>query len=220
MNAREILDFRLFDLAGTPISLFTLLTLGVILIATWGLSRGLQRAVGSGMDRRQVGTGTVGATQRLIHWVVMIIGASVALQTAGVNLSALFTAGAVFAVAIGFAMQTVVQNFVSGVILLVERSIKPGDILEVHGELLKVVDMRIRSTLARSLDEEDLIIPNSQLVQNTVKNFTLHDSISRLRAPVGVSYGSDVQQVFEVPLGFAPVLVSFLCAHACRPPSS
>jgi small-conductance mechanosensitive channel len=141
--------------------------------------------------------GTVGVVQRLIHYVILIVGIAVALQTIGINLNALFAAGALFAVALGFAMQNITQNFVSGVILLVERSIKPGDILRVEGKLVKVGRMGIRATVSKTLDEEEIIIPNSVLVQNTVTNYTLKDRLYRLRTTVGVVYWSDMAKVRE-----------------------
>ncbi|MET0790527.1 MAG: mechanosensitive ion channel domain-containing protein, partial [Polyangiaceae bacterium] len=89
-------------------------------------------------------------------------------------------------------------NFVSGVILLFERTIKPGDVIEVGGQIVKVHQMSIRATIVRTLDEEDVIVPNSSLVQSNVKNFTLEDNIYRVRVLVGVSYASDVPKVRSV----------------------
>ena len=131
---------------------------------------------------------------------MLLLGLGVALQTVGVNLGALFAAEAFFAVALGFAMQSVAQNFVAGITLLTEGTIKPGDVLEVEGRTVRVRDMGLRATVARTLDEEDLIIPNSTLVQNTVTNFTLRDSVYRLRATVRVAYASDLKQVMAVLL--------------------
>jgi small-conductance mechanosensitive channel len=125
----------------------------------------------------------------------MITGILVAVEVVGIDLRALFAAGAVFAVGIGFAMQNIVQNFVSGLILLVERSIKPGDILRVDGQIVQVQAMGIRATIVRTRDEEEMIVPNSSLVQSTVTNFTMRDSLVRLRVTVGVSYGSDMAKV-------------------------
>ena len=125
------------------------------------------------------------------------MGIAVALHTVGINLTALFAAGALFAVALGFAMQNITQNFASGVILLVERSIKPGDILKVEGKLVKVIRMGIRATVSRTLDDEEIIIPNAVLVQNSVTNYTLKDKLYRLRAMVGVVYWSDMALVRE-----------------------
>ncbi|MFH1844578.1 MAG: mechanosensitive ion channel domain-containing protein, partial [bacterium] len=91
----------------------------------------------------------------------------------------------------------IVQNFVSGIILLAERTIKPGDVLQVDGRFVKVRHMGIRATIARTLDEEEIIVPNAAIVQGTVTNYTLQDSLYRLRATVGVVYGSDMKLVRE-----------------------
>jgi len=141
--------------------------------------------------------GTVGTTQRLLHYVVMIIGLAVALQTIGISLATVFAAGAVVAVAVGFALQNILQNFASGVILLGERSITEGDVLEVEGTVVRIVTLGARATVARTREDEELIIPNSILVQSTVKNLTLTDGVYRVRCRVGVSYGSDMGVVEE-----------------------
>ncbi|HJN77778.1 MAG TPA: mechanosensitive ion channel [Myxococcota bacterium] len=142
--------------------------------------------------------GTIGVTNRLLHYVVLLVGFSIALETAGIRLSGLFAAGAVFAVGLGFAMQTIVQNFVSGVILLIERSIRPGDVLQIEDDIVKVRRMYIRSTVVETLDDLDIIVPNSDLVQSRVRNLTYLDKRYRVRATVGAHYRSDMEQVRAV----------------------
>ncbi|HEX7672277.1 MAG TPA: mechanosensitive ion channel domain-containing protein, partial [Polyangiaceae bacterium] len=139
--------------------------------------------------------GALHAITRLLHYAVILIGFSIALQTAGIDLRALFAAGALFAVGIGFAMQNVAQNFVSGLILLVEHSIRPGDVLEIEGKQVRVVEMGVRSTRVRSRDDEVLIVPNSTLVQSTVRSYTLLDTLCRVRVNVGVGYDMDMAAV-------------------------
>lgn len=198
-KARAFLAFKLFDLAGTPVSIATVLTFVVIIVVTFYISHLLQRGLGRIFKRRGIAdAGNLGVGKRLLHYVTVLVGLGIALETVGVDLKALFAAGAVFAVAIGFAMQTITQNFVSGVILLVERIIKPGDVIEFDGTVAKVQTMGIRATIVRTLDEEEIIVPNSQLVQNPIKNFTLQDAQFRVRAPVGVVYGSDMKKVWQV----------------------
>jgi small-conductance mechanosensitive channel len=126
------------------------------------------------------------------------VGTATALTNIGINLGALFAAGAVFAVGISFAFQNVAQNFLSGLILLLERSIKPGDILEVEGTVVRVEKLGIRATVARTRDDEQIIIPNTVLAQGTVKNYTMGDSWYRVRVAVGVTYDSDMAQVRQV----------------------
>ena len=196
---KEFMDLRLLELGGTPISVATVVVLVVVLLLSWWLARLLERATKVAMRGRGVkDDGSVKAVGRLVHYAVLLVGFGVGFQTAGFSLDALFAAGAVFAVGLGFAFQNLAQNFVSGIILLVERTITPGDVLEVEGRVVRVVQMRMRTTVARTRDEEDLIIPNSTLVQSTVKNFSLDDSVYRLRASVGVPYDSDMAQVRTV----------------------
>lgn len=199
LRIREILDVVLFNIGETPVTVSTLLTAALVLAASFWLSsivrRGMLRRVKeSSVPER----GSVAVTARLVHYTIVLVGIAIALSTLGIRLGALFAAGAVFAVAIGFAMQTISQNFVAGVILLFERSIKPGDIIELEGRIMSVRELGIRATIARGLNEEDLIIPNSLLVQATVQNYTLRDALHRIDAPVGVAYGSDMREVREV----------------------
>ncbi|MDH3497664.1 MAG: mechanosensitive ion channel [Gemmatimonadota bacterium] len=194
----DILDLQLFTLSGTPITIGTLVMALIILLVTGGVSRIVQRGLARTLVRRGITQeGSVAAGKRLVHYTVMLVGTAVALETVGIDLAALFAAGAIFAIGLGFAMQNIAQNFMSGVILLIERSIKPGDVLEVQNTVVRVQQMGIRSTVARTRDDEELIIPNSVLVQTTVKNFTLQDSLYRIRAAVGVVYGSDLRLVFD-----------------------
>lgn len=189
----------MFAISGTEVTLFSLTVFIVIVICTVGVSFVLQRGLKKGLSHRfDIREGTLEALLRLMHYTIVLVGFGIGLQTIGINLSALFAAGAVFAIAIGFAMQNVVQNFVSGVLLLLERTIKPGDILEVEGTVVKVIDMRIRTTVVRTWKEEELIMPNSIFSQSTVKNYTLRDNEFRLGVVVGVTYGSDMKKVIDV----------------------
>ena len=199
MTLREILDFHLFRIGQTDVTVTTLVTLGVIILGSFWMSFLAQRAVTRLLALGRVtDKGSVGVARRVVHYVVLALGAGIALQQLGINLAGLFAAGAVFAVGLGFAAQNIFENFASGVILLAERTIKPGDILEVDGDVVEVQTMGFRATVVRTRDEEDLILPNTLLVQNKVINYTLRDRLYRMRATVGVEYGSDMRQVMEV----------------------
>ncbi len=195
---RDVADRSLFSIAGTPLTLASILTFVLILVVGYWVSHIVQRMVGRWIRTRGVAEeGAVSTTKRLLHYGVMVVAMGVALETIGIDLGALFAAGAVLAVAIGFAMQNILQNFVSGVILLAERSITESDVLEVEGQVVQVERMKTRATVARTRDGEELIIPNSILVQSTVKNYTLADPSYRIRTTVGVTYSSDMRQVFR-----------------------
>lgn len=196
--ARDVVNAELLSISGSPVTLASLLVFLVIAGISWAASRFLRRWAASSLRERAVDTGTIAITKRLIHYGVMAVGLALALDNLGVNLGALLAAGAIVGVGLGFAMQEIAQNFVAGLILLVERSIKPGDVLEVEGRVVRVEKMGIRVTVARTRDDEEIIIPNSTLSQNTVKNYTLRDSLYRVRVLVGVEYGSDMRQVRTV----------------------
>lgn len=195
----RIVNQTLFTISGTQISLMNLATFALIVLLSLIASRLLRRSATSAMDRRGiVDSGTRVITTRLINILVMTVGVATAITNIGINLGALFAAGAVFAVGISFAFQNVAQNFLSGLILLLERSIKPGDVLEVEGTVVQVEKLGIRSTVARTRDDEQIIIPNTVLAQGTVKNYTMEDALYRVRVAVGVTYGSDMARVREV----------------------
>lgn len=198
-TAEPFIRLELFRVGTTKVTITTLTIAAVIVLLSFLLSRMVRVAIRRlFVNRGLAPTGEAGAVERLVHYGIVLGGILVALRTTGIRLDALFAAGAVFAVGFGFAMQNITQNFVSGVILLFERTIKPGDVIEVGGQIVKVQQMSIRATIVRTLDEEDVIVPNSSLVQSNVKNFTLEDNIYRVRVNVGVSYGSDVPKVKAV----------------------
>jgi len=196
---RAAAHVELFSVSGTMVTGATLFTVSLILFLGFGVSRTVRVAVRAALQRRGLSVeGRWITLLRLINYVIVGIAMGIALDTLGIKLSALFAAGAVFAIGLGFAMNTIMQNFVSGVILMVEGVIKPGDVLEIEGGLVRVGEMGIRATVVRTLFDEELIVPNSILVQSTVKNLTHHDRLYRIRVSVGVHYSSDMNQVEEV----------------------
>lgn len=191
-------EYPLFELGKTNVTVLTLALFAIVVIITLAASALSQRALVRAMTfRRITDEGTVGVARRLLHYFVLLVGLGIGLQLVGVNLKTLFAAGAVFAIGVGFAMQNIAQNFVSGLIILLERTIKPGDILQVEGRFVRVRQMGIRCTIARTLDDEEIIVPNSAIAQSSVTNYTLNDSVFRLRTSVGVHYTSDMKLVKE-----------------------
>lgn len=146
---------------------------------------------GAGLRWRAVAAQVVGYALRLA-------AVAVGLQVTGIDIASVLAAGAVLAVGIGIAMQKVAENFVSGIILFAERSIREGDVIEFDGRIAKVRHMGVRATIALTLDDEEIIVPNSILAQSAVKNLTLTEPLYRLRVRVGVAYATDVDRATEV----------------------
>ncbi len=185
---------RLFSIqfGTTNVSLLAAATAFVVFVALWfvtgSVGRALEQVIRRGSSRPHAGR----AAMRWLTYALRLLALLVALQVGGINLTGIFAAGAVLAVGVGLAMQKIVENFVSGVILLLERSIQIGDVVEVEGQLVRVEHMGIRATIARTLNEEQIIVPNGMLVQNAIKNLTLEDPLHRVRIEVGVPHDTDI----------------------------
>ena len=200
----EAIKHPLFTIKGIAVTAMDLATFAIFVVATLVASRVLRKTADAALHRRGIGDpGTHAITRRLIHYAVLILGLGTAINNLGIDLSVIFAAGAVLGVGLGFAFQNVAQNFISGLILLFERTIKPGDILEVEGRVVRVEDLRIRCTVARTRDDEQIIIPNSTLSQGTVTNFTMADSLYRVRVERGRGLRLRHGQVRQVLQGAA-----------------
>jgi small-conductance mechanosensitive channel len=149
--------------------------------------------------RTALDTGVQYTISTTVHYVILILAGLVALNILGFQLGNLLLVFGALGVGIGFGLQNIVNNFISGLILLFERPIKVGDMLVIDGQWGTVKEIRVRSTIFETFDKYVLIIPNSELVSNKVLNWTHYGAgINRLGLKVGVAYGSDVRQVTQL----------------------
>jgi potassium-dependent mechanosensitive channel len=143
------------------------------------------------------------AASSLLNYVILALGFVAALGVLGVDFSKVSLLAGAFSVGIGFGLQSVVNNFVSGLILLFERPIHVGDTVEV-GSLQGIVRrIGIRASVLHTGQGADIIVPNSQLVTEKVTNWTLSDRLRRIDLPVGVNYGANPKKVVELLIGVA-----------------
>ena len=130
---------------------------------------------------------------RIIGYTLIAIGFYVAFQSVGFDLSSLAIVAASLGVGVGFGLQNIINNFVSGIIILAERPISIGDRIEVAGVAGRVTKIQLRSTTVVTNDNITMIVPNADFISNTVTNWSHGDPKVRIRVPVGVAYGSDLK---------------------------
>lgn len=148
--------------------------------------------------RRQVELGVRISIARLIHYALISVGFLMALKALGFNLQNVTILGGALGIGIGFGLQAIVNNFVSGLILLFERPIKVGDVIQLDDQQAVIKKVGLRATIVETYDRAEIVVPNSDLISNKVVNWTLADRIRRLSMNIGVAYGSDVPKVMEI----------------------
>jgi len=191
-----LLRFQLFMINETPVTIISLVMLISVMLTFQFISRVvIKKILSKVLDNTSFDTGLRYAFIQISHYVVLVIGVIVATQFVGIDLSGLFVIFGFLSVGIGFGLQNLTSNFISGIILLFERPIRVGDRVTVGGVDGDVEEINIRSTTVRSLNNIAIIVPNSEFVSNTVVNWSHSDSKIRLEIDVGVSYNSSLETV-------------------------
>jgi small-conductance mechanosensitive channel len=183
-------------LPGINLSLLQIFLLIALLIAVFWLSSRTKRFLfnrflaQSGLERS-----LQYAIAQIISNIVLIVGIFIVLDNAGIHLGALAVFAGAVGVGVGFGLQNIASNFISGLVILAERPITIGDRVEVAGIVGQVQHIRARSTVIVTNDNITMIVPNSKFIDSPVTNWTYGDPRVRFRIPVGVAYGSDIEKV-------------------------
>ena len=138
-----------------------------------------------------------------VKWFVYLVIFLVGMHTSGVNVTAVFAASAALLIGVGLALQTLFQDIISGIFILVDQSVHVGDIIELEGKVGRVLDIRLRTTRAVTVDNKVLVIPNHLYLTNILFNWTENGTETREFVDVGVAYGSDVELVKSILLDIA-----------------
>lgn len=193
----------LFQIGGNHVSVASVIFSLLIFYIALKLARFCEVAVRRFLKERQIDSGAQNAMSTITRYIITAIGLLISLDILGISLSSLAALGAVLMVGIGFGLQNIAQNFISGLIILLERPIKVGDIVEVHDISGRVVEIGARSTLIHTRDDVAIIVPNSQFISEQVINESFSGEKIRLQLKVGVAYGSDVDLVKKTLLEVA-----------------
>lgn len=202
-DLKEFLDHRLVTVGGAPVSVGSLLIGAAIVVVSVVIANILAFSTRRFLRARGAEQGAQFAFAKIVRYSVISLGVVIGTNTMGLRLDALLAASAVLAVGIGFGLQNIAQNFVSGLILLVERPVRHGDFIRVGNSHGTVDDIGLRATHIITRDEVTMIIPNSALVTAEVVNHSRPTTNLRIRVDVGVAYGTDTAKVKRVLLEVA-----------------
>lgn len=194
----QVLEFKLFEVSEYSITVFDLVRITIYLligrVALWIIKKALTRKWKS----KKIDDGGQHSLYQIIKYLVWIFVIVLALESIGVKVTILIAGSAALLVGVGLGLQQTFNDIVSGIILLVEGSIRVGDILEVGNIVVKVKKIGIRTSTVIDRNEIIIILPNSKIVNDQVINWSHNYALARFTLTVGVSYGTDVDKVYKI----------------------
>jgi small-conductance mechanosensitive channel len=198
MTFSDFLELVLFKYDSVSVTLFDIIQVFVILsfarLITYSIKRIFTRAV----SRKRVDHGTAYSLRQLLNYFIWIITILFTLDFSGIEITVILAYSTALFVGLGLGLQDTFRDFISGIILLTERSISAGDIIEIDGMIGIVKELGLRTTKISTRDDISVILPNSKLTNQGVINWSHQNKSTRFHIAVGVAYGSDTRLVEEV----------------------
>lgn len=194
-----------FSIADTQINLLRLIGLLFIIVVVWRISLIIEQMISRwGHDEDNAISPGWYALSRISRYALWIIGLFVGLSYIGFDMASFAVIGGAIGVGVGFGLQNIISNFVSGIIILIEKIVKVDDFVDLQsGVMGKVIEINLRYTRITTTDLIDIIVPNSEFITGRVVNWTLGERSRRIHVPFGVAYGTDKQLVREAGIAAA-----------------
>ncbi len=217
---KQLLTKSLFEIGETPVTSLGLLRFIMIVFIAWLISKLLRRGLNRVSQKRAtVSQPSIYALGRVLHYFILAIAVMMGLSSIGVDFTKFALVASALGIGIGFGMQNLVSNFVAGLIILFEKSLKAGDFVELEsGVSGEVKEINMRSTLITTNDNIDILVPNAEFVNGRVTNWTMREAYRRVHIPFGVAYGTDKDLVKQAALEAAEAVPWTLKGNTARVP--
>ncbi len=196
----EVWNFELWAIDDNGVTVRKVVTAFVLLVLGLFLLKQLIRLLSSRMRRTKMEAGVVSVVEKLLFYIGLVLIVLFALRMVNIPLTAFTFFGGAIAIGIGFGAQNLINNFISGFIIMVERPIRIGDLIELEGRAARVEEIGARCTRVKTGDNVHILVPNSSFLENNITNWTFSDQKLRVQVAVGVAYGSPVKKVTELLL--------------------
>jgi small-conductance mechanosensitive channel len=195
---QEILNMKLFTIQDDPVTIMAMVIFFIFITFFLFLGGFVKRFLrGKFLDRFEIEAGLKYTFSRVAQYIIVVLGVLISFQFVGIDLTSLAVIFGLLSVGIGFGLQNITANFISGLIIMFERPITVGDRVDVNGIEGDVSEISIRSTKIRTLNDISIIVPNTQFVENSVINYSHGNPTFRLDINVGVSYSSNLDKVLK-----------------------
>ncbi|RRJ83809.1 mechanosensitive ion channel domain-containing protein [Aestuariirhabdus litorea] len=196
-GAYELWDYPIFLVNEAPVTIASLSGFMLILLLAFVASSLIRKGISRvGQSRTTVSESALFTIGRILHYIIITAGLLIGFSALGLDFSNLAIIAGALGVGIGFGLQSIFNNFISGLILLFERPLKVGDLVELEsGVRGRIKSINVRSTQIATWDNIDILVPNSEFISGRVTNYTYTDDLRRLHVPFGVAYGTDKEQV-------------------------
>ena len=197
-NLNEILEFKLIDISGYTLTINHIVILILVFLGTKTFLWLVKKTMRKSIKFKKMGAGNEYAIFQIIRYVIWVMAIAFGLESIGVKITILLAGSAALLVGLGMGLQQTFNDFVSGLILLIEGTIRVKDIIEVDGAVVQVQSIGLRTSVVENRDDIKIILPNSKIVNDKVINWSHNSTVTRFKVSVGVAYGSDVNLVLKL----------------------
>jgi len=205
-----VLEFKFIEIGEFKLSFLLIIQCAIVWLFATEINLWIHRYLLDKLNTKYQDEGSRDSITKIINYVLFTLWVLIGFQLLSINISVLLAGSAVLGIGIGFGLQNMASNFVSGIVILFEKPIKKDDLIEVDGILGRVCEISFRSTIIRTRDNITIIVPNSKIISENVTNWSHGERMTRIHIPVGVSYNCDLNEARKILLNVANKHLSVL----------